>query len=122
MEDMATGFIRLKDGLTLDFEFSWASNIEKDSKYCNIYGTEAGITLIDDKVKIYSEMEDTTVDIHPNTSYMVEPMNEFQHFVDCIREDLEPLSKPEEAVKIMKIIDAIYKSAETGKEVVLNDD
>lgn len=122
VEDMATGFIRLKGGLTLDFEFSWASNIEKDSKYCSIFGTESGITLCDDRVKIYSELRDTNVDLYPNTNYTGEQLNEFQHFVDFIREDMEPLAKPEEAVKVMKIIDAIYKSARTGSEVVLHND
>jgi predicted dehydrogenase len=37
----------------------------------------------------------------------------------CIIEDTEPLVKPQEAFVVTQILEAIYKSAETGKEVQL---
>ena len=44
---------------------------------------------------------------------------ETRHYVNCIRKNIEPLSRPEEAVIIMKIITSIYKSAEKHKEVTI---
>lgn len=119
VEDMAVGFVKLKGGITLDFEFSWASNIEKDMKFYEIYGTKAGASFKDDKITIFSEIEGTNIDIYPNTNYSKEAVNEFQHFADCIRKDIEPMAKIEEAVKIMKIIDAVYLSSELGREVIV---
>jgi len=40
-----------------------------------------------------------------------------QNFVCTIKGEDRPLSTPDEAVKLMKIIDAVYESAEAGKPV-----
>jgi len=45
------------------------------------------------------------------------PVNEFEHFIDCIQNNTEPIAKPEEAVILMKIIDGIYQSAQAKHEV-----
>ena len=116
---MAAGFVRLYGGTTLEFEFSWASNIEKDHKYYEILGTKGGILFSEDRVKIFSESNDTIIDIYPNTSYSKEAINEFRHFIDCIEQDSEPLATPEQAYEIMRIIDAAYLSGSSGKEVIL---
>jgi predicted dehydrogenase len=42
---------------------------------------------------------------------------EIDHFIDCIINNTECICKNEEAVQLMEIIDAIYKSAETGKTI-----
>lgn len=44
---------------------------------------------------------------------------EIAHFVDCILNGTELISPAEEAVDVMRILDAIYKSAELGEEVRL---
>ena len=43
--------------------------------------------------------------------------NEIRYFVDSIFEDRDLSSIVEDGVTLMKIIDAIYKSAQTGSEV-----
>ena len=40
-------------------------------------------------------------------------------WIDCILNDTEPLVKPEQAFVVTQILEAIYKSAETGKPVEL---
>ena len=45
--------------------------------------------------------------------------NEIAHFVDCISKGTQCISPAEDGVEIMKILDAVYESARTGKEVVL---
>lgn len=42
---------------------------------------------------------------------------QINHFVDCCLGKAECIVKPEHGVKLMQIIDAVYKSAETGKAV-----
>ncbi|MGB9810101.1 MAG: Gfo/Idh/MocA family protein, partial [Caldanaerobacter sp.] len=119
VEDMAVGFIRLKNGTTIDFEFSWASNIEGDYNYYEILGDKGGIWFKNGQIKVFSEVVNTLVDIMPNTNYPKKPLDEFEHFVNCIKEDKEPLASAEEGAKLMEIIDAAYLSAEKGVEIVL---
>ena len=39
--------------------------------------------------------------------------------IDAVREDRDPFVTPVEAAKAVRIINAIYESARTGKEVML---
>ncbi|MCX8131810.1 MAG: Gfo/Idh/MocA family oxidoreductase [Clostridia bacterium] len=119
VEDFAAGFIRLKNEATIDFEFNWASNIEKEYNYYELLGTKGGISFADGKLKLFSEVLDTCVSICPDTNYPSMAVNEFEHFIDCIRSDNEPVSTPEESLMLMKIIDGIYSSAEIKREIIL---
>mgnify|MGYP000070600834 CR=1 FL=1 len=42
---------------------------------------------------------------------------EVEHFIKCIREDLEPINSGYEAIKNLKVILAAYESSKTGKKV-----
>ena len=44
---------------------------------------------------------------------------EINHFVDCLLNDTPCLSPAQDGVVIAQVIEAIYKSAETGHEVIL---
>lgn len=41
-------------------------------------------------------------------------------FVDAIREGRSPVSRPEQALQVTEIVDAIYRSAEAGRAVRLD--
>ena len=41
------------------------------------------------------------------------------HFINCILHDEKPNFVPQHGVDMIKILTAIYKSAETGREVIL---
>ena len=45
---------------------------------------------------------------------------ECKQWLECILNDTEPVVKPEQAFVVTQILDAIYESARTGKEVILN--
>ena len=45
---------------------------------------------------------------------------ECNQWLKAILEDGEPVVKPEQAFVVTQILEAIYKSAETGKEVVFD--
>lgn len=119
VEDMAVGIVRMKNGATIDFEFSWASNIEKESKYFEVLGTKGGACFKDGELQIYSEVFDTNINIKPDLNNSILQINEFENFVNCIQLNKEPYAPPEEAVELMKVIDALYLSNKLGKEVEL---
>jgi predicted dehydrogenase len=119
VEDFAAGFVRLENGATIDFEFCWASNFECEYNYYELLGTKGGALFKGEELKIFSEVLDTCVTILPDTRYTVKALDEFEHFIDCIKNGKEPLASPEQAVDLMKIIDGVYKSSEMKREIII---
>ena len=46
--------------------------------------------------------------------------SEINHFVDCVKNQKQPISTAEDGVLLMKILMGIYESAKTGHEVILD--
>ena len=122
VEDHAMGYIRFDNGACLQIEFSWASNIEKETRFVELRGTKAGCSWNDDgTVNIYGEEDDGSLyDLNPITDTTIDGhASNIYHFLDVLTEGKEPDFKPIQGVNMIKILRAIYESAETGKEVLL---
>ena len=55
-----------------------------------------------------------------NTTHLEQRDAEATQWIDAIINDTEPLVKPEQAFVVTQILEAIYKSAETGEVVHLS--
>lgn len=122
VEDLAVGFIRFDNGATLQIEFSWASNIEEESYFVELRGTKAGATLRNYELGLYSELNGQLVDIKPSKAHAKTARMHhanINHFIDCLSGRAEPIIRPKHGVEMIKILSAIYESAETGREVRL---
>jgi len=117
VEDLAAAFIRLDTGATVMLEASWASHIERDVIYTNLVGTKGGADV--EPLRIYTDMRGTTVDITPGFPHQSGHEMEIRHFVDCMLNGTEPISTGEHGLEVTRILDATYRSAETGREVIL---
>ncbi len=109
IEDLAVGIIKFKDGQSLFVEVSWALHTPP-AQYCHLFGTEGGLTVFPDFA------------IHKPSAQIpqMEPgKDRIREFVRNILDGTEPLGPGRDGLKIMKMLDAIYKSAETGKEAVI---
>jgi predicted dehydrogenase len=122
VEDTAVGFIGLKGGATVNFEFSWASNIEKDMQFVEILGTKGGATLVNGELKIHSELLETCVDISPILNPNLKLMNEFEHFTNSILSGEKLIAPAEHGVYILDIIDQFYESASRKEPVFFKQD
>lgn len=121
VEDLAMGFIRFDNGACLQIEFSWASNVEKDHNFVELRGTKAGAKYEDGKTTVYGEEYGTLVTKEPVydlTDYSGHEQN-LRHFADVLLNGAKPDYVPEQGVDMVKILQAIYKSAEIGAEVRL---
>jgi len=125
VEDLAMGFIKFDNGACLAIEFGWAANIEAEDAYFELMGTKAGARKhwYDKNVRIFGETNGTVIDSSPllaplNTGVTEHELN-INHLVDCILHGAKPDFVPQQGVDIIKILSAIYKSAETGREVIL---
>lgn len=119
VEDFANALIKLDNGASIFVETSWAMNIKADILYMDIFGDRGGARLEPD-LEIYGEKNGYMLDIKPVLDSYTYDMkksfySEINHFIDCIINGTPCRCPAEDGVAIMKILDAIYKSAETGE-------
>ncbi|KOS00415.1 Gfo/Idh/MocA family protein [Paenibacillus polymyxa] len=127
VEDSAFGFITMQNGATIVLESSWALNVvEFGEAKTLLCGTEGGADM-QDGLRINGEKNsrlfDTKIDLDAGgvAFYSGETENEADRearlWIESILDDKEPLVKPEEALVVTEILEAIYESARTGKAV-----
>jgi predicted dehydrogenase len=116
VDDLAVALIKLKSGRTVLLETSWAAHLpEHDFFTSQIFGTDAGIMLNPLRLIRPSRSGYITEEITPTAPLVNE--NRMVHFIDVLLGKAEPYVIPAESLAVQKILDAIYKSAATGREV-----
>lgn len=122
VEDLAVALIKFDNGAALTVETSFSLNTKAEETNIELFGTKAGVK-IDPKLEFYSEQNDYLVDIIPahDTALSFQGIfeGEIAHFIDCITNETKCISPAEDGVELMRIIDGIYESAKTGKEIEL---
>ena len=129
VEDLATAFMRFEDGGTLLLEASWAAFTEmKDDFGIQLYGSQGGARVfaenyaLTDTLEVYSGFGDTTMDSKPRLVKTEGHGDIIRGFVDAIL-DGKPLSPDGlEGLDRVRLIDAIYRSAELGREIMIDDE
>jgi len=118
VEDLAVGFIRFENGLTINLEVSWAINNERDRQWCQVFGNEGGCDW-GEHPAMYRELNGmpttSKLELHRGDPWQ----GQTQHFVDSILNDTTPDPDVTQGVTMMKMLDALYKSGETKREVVI---
>ena len=122
VEDSATAFLRLKNGATLSLELTWGLLMEKDFAYLNLFGS-GGAALLN-PLRIHKGMHGNLVNVTPTmetsrNQYKHSIEAQIAHFGDALRKSVKPQGSAEEIVPVMELMDAIYRSADQGKEVRL---
>jgi predicted dehydrogenase len=123
MESTASAFLRLRGGVTLALEVSWGLLMERDFAYLNLFG-EKGAALLN-PLRLHKEMHGSLVNVTPSlsvgrNSYKLSYENEIRHFLDCTRTRARPEAPGEEALGMLRIMEALYQSAVEGREVRLS--
>lgn len=122
VEDLASAMIRFDNGAVLSVETSFSLNIKKDEGEIQLFGTKGGIKL-DPEFEMF-----TMTNGYPSNVSLAMPTaldfnglfeNEIAHFVDCVLNGKPFRSPAEDGVELMKILDAVYRSAQTGHEVTM---
>lgn len=119
VEDLAVALIRFANGLTINLEVSWAINNAHERQWCQLYGNEGGCEW-GENAGLYREMNNILTTTKADLPKRDPWQGEMQHFVDSILNDTTPDPDATQGVTMMKMLDAIYKSAETKREVVIN--
>ncbi len=131
VEDSAFGFIRMKNGATIFLESSWALNtLLVDEAKTILCGDKAGADMLGENgaLRINGERFSKTYVTVPDLGaggvaffdgQSASPADlEARMWIDHVKDDSKPLiTKPEQAIVVTKILEAIYESNKTGKPV-----
>ncbi|MDF2538155.1 MAG: oxidoreductase [Herbinix sp.] len=131
VEDSAFGFIKMKNGATIVLESSWALNtLEVDEAKTSLCGTKAGADMKEglriNRVQ-YNKQTVEKPDLNSGgvAFYQGEGQKETdveqRIFYHAITKGSELVVKPEQAMVVTRILEAIYESANTGKTVYFNE-
>jgi predicted dehydrogenase len=133
VESAAHGFVTFKTGQVLSLQASWAELVKQEEVSVVFQGTNAGGKVerlfgtdgLDDTAvdtcEIYYQENGNSIDL----TVTVDPCEDMgrlrsaQNFVNAIEGKEEPLNTPQQALALMRVIDAIYKSSQTAKPVAL---
>ena len=127
VEEFAAGSMRLENGGQMNFKTSWAVNLPPEYSM-RLAGTKAGILL--PEMKILGTMGRYQADIEPRVFPEERPFAEepfFGHFhlignaLDHLRDGTALMVRPEETLHVTAVIEAFYRSAELGREVMISE-
>lgn len=125
VEDGATALLRFENDLTVLLEVSWTRFIKKDRSSVEFFGSKAGL-MLDPILEIFERRGDYLIDTKPQLTYEGINMEEIftgeiNHFIDCVKNGSECICPVEDGVALMEILDAIYRSAELGREIAIDE-
>lgn len=118
VEEFITGMVRT-DGPTITLNGAWAQNIDESAMFIEFMGDKAGIKLqYGGNFTLYSTQNGMLTEMTPsfNTADMF--YDEIAAFVQCALAGQKIRSNIDEVLVTAKMMDGLYESARTGREVV----
>ena len=146
VEDNGYGMIRFETGATLLFKVAWAANLQDDIPMSPkrgrsllstlIYGPKGSIKVIDafavdektfsspitffeDQQGAPAKVEIPVHDVRGDALRAYEFREQATNFLRCIRGEEAAVNSSSQAVQLMEMLDAIYRSSQLGKEVTV---
>jgi predicted dehydrogenase len=123
VEDFAAAFVRFENGAVLILEVSWMLHHETDTEDMQVwlYGKNGGLhwprceKISSDNVNnnlLFSKFKNNKIETEPHAKECIE-------FAESVVNN-QPVPVPaEHSLQVMEILNGVYKSQETGKEVIL---
>lgn len=122
VEDFVSALIRFENGFTLQLEASFNLNVPEDHGEVDIFGTKSGVKM-EDNVEIYTDCAGKFVNMVPTGNNGFDFRGAFNAeiagFINAVLGNAPCRATGEDGEELMKIIDAIYESAEKGVSVAI---
>jgi predicted dehydrogenase len=137
IEDLGAAMVHLDNGATIMLETSWGSYIEREHVYSELLGTHGGAkyerygreswgTHPLPPFQVFTSLAEEQINAAPvGITLTPEQMlyasfeNEMRHFAECVRDNVQPIATVDQGLEITRILDAIYRSAAVGHEIML---
>ena len=124
VEDAATVMAMTEEGIALTLEVSWNLFAGEDRHFARVMGLEGSGSL--PPLEVYKQLGGRPLEVTPRqprprggeNPYTNAYRRELDHFVRTVAGEAEA-PVPEEQVALMELIEAAYRSDETGREVEL---
>ncbi|RLQ97474.1 Gfo/Idh/MocA family protein [Falsibacillus albus] len=119
VDDHVTSYVRFDNNVSLMLETTWAANIEEDQETLSISGDQGGLDVFPFRLNYAKHgmlFNSAASWIPGEEDYGLE---QARNFVGSCLGQTEQLVKPEEALHVTKIIEAIYESSEKKRSIIL---
>jgi predicted dehydrogenase len=123
VEDTSISCIKSKNSAVINLEVSWSLPVEKDHFFLDVYGTKGSFSS--NPFRLYKKVQNDYINLtptqvdNPTVLFKKSYLNELKSFVGAIK-GLNPVFSPgEEALQRMRIIEAMYESADKKHEIKL---
>ena len=121
VDDHAVAFVRFGNGAALTLEASWASHVEGEAIGFELRGTRGGARRTGSYAgdyRIFQTLGDVCVDVTPCAP--LPPVANAQHqFAASVLHGTPNPAPGEDGLAVQRVLEAIYKSAASGREVRL---
>ncbi len=123
VEDSCVIFLEMKYGTAVTIEASWSFQAADDYFYCDFLGSDGSASI--NPLRVNKQLHGNLVNVTPAkietpmNLYKKSYENELRHFVGAALGFHQVISTADEAVSRMKIVEAIYQSAQKGREILL---
>ena len=126
VEDSAFAFIRFENDAVVQLKTSWAGNLTdeipegdvfgRELNNCTVYGDKATVRL--KPLTLFQDVNGKLVDRALKPEDDADSFElQMQNFVDAIRGAAAPVNSAQQAVYLMEMLDAIYLSSSSRREV-----
>ncbi len=125
VEDSAHALIYFEGGGTLDLQVSWALNRPGDSRReesrIGLFGDRGGMAfeLGGDHLTVASERYGRNVDTRVMLPEIDPFVEQATRFAACVESRATPLATGIQGMRVMAILDAIYQSSESNRDVAI---
>ncbi len=120
VEDNGMGLFRAKDGRMAFVQSSWTE--WSGYMYMEVYGSE-GCLFIDNRLGTSKTTYGDRKEIRQVFDYSTEPPQsyglELKDFIDHVKRGKQPMASGYDGMKVIEMVDGIYKSSKTGRVVKL---
>ena len=109
-EDMGVAHINFDNGLTMQLEVSFGSQVERDLVFTEVYGTKAGASRRQGKLQLITyEHGGTVVKTVEKYGFVSKPTA--HRFTDAILDGTDVPITAREGAQVVEVLDMIYKAA-----------
>ena len=122
VDDCGFAFIRFENGAVISLETTWAANLPPSkvdgwngTQSSLLFGTKASLETA--PLRLYSEKGEGVQEVAVPVKETDRFQEQLKDFAKAVRTGEPPTSNAEQAVHLMQMLDAIYKSSRIGKEV-----
>lgn len=122
VEDAMLVHLECANGVSYAFDVSWSYVGQEERLWFEVISTRGSARL--SPLRVVKELNGRPTNISPTGAAARESVflqsyrAELTHFVSMLKEE-SPYDPPTDQLKVMRVIDAVYKSAEEGREIRL---